>query len=117
MRRHASTASSGERILLFLYWLTAGYGLRAIRARAFLGALIIITTALLTGYDLSGPTASYAVPARLNQAVLITLNSAVFRSAGQPLTTPGAYIEMAARFTGPALLALGILALRNRVKR
>ena len=117
MRRHASTASTGERILLFLYWLTAGYGLRATRALAFLGALIITTTALLTAYGLSGPAAENAFPARLNQAVLITLNSIVFRAAGQPLTTPGAYIEMAARFTGPALLALGILALRNRVKR
>lgn len=117
MRRHASTAPTGERILLFLYWLTAGYGLRATRALAFLGAVIITTTALLAAYGLSGPAASYAFPAQLNQAALITLNSIVFRAAGQPLTTLGAYIEMAARFTGPALLALAILALRNRVKR
>ena len=117
MRRHASTASTGERILLFLYWLTAGYGLRATRALAFLGSLIITTTAVLAAYGLSGPAAEYALPARLNQAAQITLNAIVFRAAGQPLTTPGAYIEMIARFTGPALLALAILALRNRVKR
>jgi hypothetical protein len=27
MRRHATTAHPGERVLLFLYWLTSGYGL------------------------------------------------------------------------------------------
>jgi len=117
MRRHAPTAFTGERILLLLYWLTSGYGLRAARALAFLSALVITTTALLTACGLSGPAARYDAPARLSQATLITLNSIVFRAAGQPLTTPGAYIEMVARFTGPALLALAILALRNRVKR
>jgi uncharacterized protein YjbI with pentapeptide repeats len=105
MRRHAPTASSGERTLLFLYWLTAGYALRATRALTFLGALIITATALLTLCGLAGPSTHYALPARLNQAALITLNAIAFRATGQPLTTPGAYIEMAARFIGPALLA------------
>jgi hypothetical protein len=117
MRRHAPTAFTGERILLLLYWLTSGYGLRAARALAFLGVAVITTTTLLTACGLSGPAAHYDVPVRLSQATLITLNSIVFRATGQPLSTLGAYIEMAARFTGPALLALAILALRSRVKR
>ncbi|MGP8300196.1 hypothetical protein ACTPOK_20145 [Streptomyces inhibens] len=41
----------------------------------------------------------------------------VFRSAGQGLTLPGTYIEMASRVVEPVLLALVLLALRSRVKR
>ncbi|MFE7711868.1 hypothetical protein ACFU6I_40355 [Streptomyces sp. NPDC057486] len=45
------------------------------------------------------------------------LNSVVFRSSGQDLTTAGTYIEMASRVTEPVLLGLAVLAIRNRVKR
>jgi uncharacterized protein YjbI with pentapeptide repeats len=54
---------------------------------------------------------------RLEKATRTALNAVVFRSAEQQLTTPGRYIEMLARFLGPVLLALTILAVRNRVKR
>lgn len=47
----------------------------------------------------------------------VTLNSVVFRSSGQDLTTAGTYIEMASRLTEPVLLGLAVLAIRNRVKR
>jgi hypothetical protein len=55
--------------------------------------------------------------ARFEKAIRIAVNAVVFRSAEQQLTTPGRYIEMAARFLGPVLLALTLLAVRNRVKR
>jgi hypothetical protein len=45
------------------------------------------------------------------------LNSVVFRSTGQDLTTAGTYIEMVSRVSEPVLLGLAILAVRNRVKR
>jgi hypothetical protein len=48
---------------------------------------------------------------------LITINSVVFRSAGQDLTLPGTYIEMTSRVVEPVLLALALLAVRGRVKR
>ncbi|MFE1781264.1 hypothetical protein ACFW9F_01385 [Streptomyces sp. NPDC059506] len=41
----------------------------------------------------------------------------VFRSSGQNLTTAGTYVEMASRLLEPTLLALGVLAVRGRIKR
>ncbi|MDG4858747.1 pentapeptide repeat-containing protein [Streptomyces sp. T-3] len=55
--------------------------------------------------------------ARFDQAVQVVLNSVVFRSSGQDLTTWGTYTEMASRFTEPVLLALAALAMRSRIKR
>lgn len=41
----------------------------------------------------------------------------VFRSGGQKLTTAGTCIEMISRLLEPALLVLGALAIRGRIKR
>ncbi|MET8945411.1 pentapeptide repeat-containing protein [Streptomyces sp. NPDC004542] len=54
---------------------------------------------------------------RFDQALQVVLNSVVFRSSGQDLTTWGTYTEMVSRFTEPALLALAVLAMRSRIKR
>ncbi|WP_312876614.1 hypothetical protein [Streptomyces bohaiensis] len=54
---------------------------------------------------------------RAEKATRVAVNSVVFRSSGQNLTTPGTYIEMASRLFEPTLLALGILAIRGRIKR
>ncbi|MFE6178852.1 hypothetical protein [Streptomyces sp. NPDC056464] len=53
----------------------------------------------------------------MEKALNVTLNSVVFRSSGQDLTTAGTYIEMASRVSEPVLLGLAVLAVRNRVKR
>ncbi|MFF6954650.1 hypothetical protein ACFZAD_39335 [Streptomyces iakyrus] len=50
-------------------------------------------------------------------ALNVTLNSMVFRSGGQDLTTAGTYIEITSRLVEPALLALAVLAVRGRIKR
>jgi hypothetical protein len=50
-------------------------------------------------------------------ATEVTLESFVFRSTDQPLTTVGTWASIAARILGPILLALTLLAVRNRVKR
>jgi hypothetical protein len=54
---------------------------------------------------------------RTSTAVEVTLESLVFRSTDQPLTTAGTWTTIAARILGPLLLALALLAVRNRVKR
>lgn len=54
---------------------------------------------------------------RTQTAVEVTLESFVFRSTDQPLTTAGTWTTIAARILGPLLLALALLAVRNRVKR
>ncbi|MFF3578055.1 hypothetical protein [Streptomyces mirabilis] len=64
--------------------------------------------------DPHGPTGNRFTGERFEKALKVTLNSVVFRSADQELTTAGTYIEMASRFTEPILLGLVV---RNRVKR
>ncbi|MFD0141253.1 MULTISPECIES: pentapeptide repeat-containing protein [unclassified Streptomyces] len=146
MRRHADDIPRSERGLLTAYWALSGYGLRASRALAWLGTTMLLTVVLLMAFGLAQETpkqtASGTVPAdggtvtfeldkddprnptgnrftskRFEKALNVTLNSVVFRSSGQDLTTAGAYIEMTSRLTEPVLLGLAVLAVRNRVKR
>ncbi|MFI8194727.1 pentapeptide repeat-containing protein [Streptomyces sp. NPDC085946] len=146
MRRHADDIPRSERGLLTAYWALSGYGLRASRALAWLGAAMLLTIVLLMAFGLAKDTpkqiATGTVPAgggkvtfeidkddpqnptgdrftgeRFEKALNVTLNSVVFRSSGQDLTTAGTYIEMTSRLTEPVLLGLAVLAIRNRVKR
>ncbi|QIQ05572.1 pentapeptide repeat-containing protein [Streptomyces liangshanensis] len=147
MRRHDRAGGTrAERGLLHGYWLLSGYGLRASRALGWLAAAMLVTVVLLMGFGLPGDTPGYeatgTVPAgggrvtftigkddprgptgarftgeRFEKAVNVTLNSVVFRSSGQDLTTAGTYIEMTSRLAEPVLLALAVLAVRNRVRR
>ncbi|WP_078958575.1 pentapeptide repeat-containing protein [Streptomyces avermitilis] len=147
MRRHDRTGSTRtERGLLHGYWLLSGYGLRASRALGWLAAAMLVTIVLLMGFGLpkdspkqvatgtvppgdgkvtleidkadpQNPTGDRFTSERFEKALTGTLNSVVFRSSGQDLTTAGTYIEMASRVTEPVLLGLAVLAVRNRVKR
>ncbi|MFJ9641438.1 pentapeptide repeat-containing protein [Streptomyces sp. NPDC101178] len=146
MRRHADDIPRGERWLLTAYWALSGYGLRASRALAWLGAAMLLTIGLLMAFGIAentpSQTATGTVPPgggnvtfeidkddpqnpsgnrftgeRFEKALNATLNSVVFRSSGQDLTTTGTYIEMTSRLTEPVLLGLAVLAIRNRVKR
>ncbi|MFB8040291.1 pentapeptide repeat-containing protein [Streptomyces hydrogenans] len=147
MRRHDRTGTpKSERRLLWAYWLLSGYGLRASRALGWLAAAMLTTILLLMAFGLpvSSPKqeATGTVPAgggkvtfvidkqdpknpvkdrftskRFDKALSVTLNSVVFRSSGQDLTTTGTYIEMTSRILEPALLALAVLAIRGRIKR
>ncbi|WP_324289644.1 hypothetical protein [Streptomyces sp. H27-G5] len=67
--------------------------------------------------DPQNPTGNRITRKRFDKALSLTLNSVVFRSSGQDLTTAGAYIEMTSRLLEPALLALAVLAVRGRIKR
>jgi hypothetical protein len=147
MRRHDRTGTPrGERGLLWAYWLLSGYGLRASRALAWLALAMTATIALMMGFGLpqsspeqratgvvpvgggavtfkidkeepKNPTGDPYTSERFEEALKVTLNSVVFRSSDQDLTTAGGYIEMASRFTEPVLLGLAALAFRGRVKR
>ncbi|TFV31558.1 hypothetical protein E4K10_04965 [Streptomyces sp. T1317-0309] len=66
---------------------------------------------------LTVPIRSRFTKERANSALKVVLNSVVFRSSGQNLTTWGTYVEMASRFTEPLLLVLAGLAIHGRVKR
>ncbi|MFF7375969.1 pentapeptide repeat-containing protein [Streptomyces massasporeus] len=146
MRRHGRKWNDAERWLLQLYWLLSGYGLRASRALGWLTLAMMTTIVLMMGFGLpqaapkqevtgivpaDGGKVTFAIdkddpqnPARdrfttkrFEKALSVTLNSVVFRSSGQELTTAGGYIEMASRFSEPVLLGLAALAIRGRVKR
>ncbi|MEU9191059.1 pentapeptide repeat-containing protein [Streptomyces sp. NPDC048484] len=146
MRRHDHEGTTRtERWLLHGYWALSGYGLRASRAMYWLAATMLATVLLLMGFGIAQDTPKQqltgTIPAgggkvtfeidkddpqnprdrftgeRFEKALNVTINSVVFRSSGQDLTTAGAYIEMASRLTEPVLLGLAVLAVRNRVKR
>ncbi|GGT57948.1 hypothetical protein GCM10010271_71980 [Streptomyces kurssanovii] len=146
MRRRADDIPRSERGLLTAYWALSGYGLRASRALYWLAATMLATVLLLMGFGIAQDSpkqeATGTVPAgggkvtfvidktgpqnpqgdrftseRFEKALNVTLNSVVFRSSGQDLTTAGTYIEMTSRLTEPILLGLAVFAVRNRVKR
>ncbi|MFI6288238.1 pentapeptide repeat-containing protein [Streptomyces sp. NPDC051018] len=146
MRRHSHTRARAERWLLDAYWLLSGYGLRASRALGWLALAMVTTIVLLMGFGLpdgtprqeirrvgsgSGTIAVLDRPSprltkpfadrftgeRFDKALSVTLNSVVFRTSGQDLTTAGGYVEMVSRFTEPVLVGLAALAIRGRLKR
>jgi hypothetical protein len=147
MRRHDRGGTApAERGLLWGYWMLSGYGLRSLRALGWLAAAMLVTILLLMGFgipkdspkqeatgtvppgggkvtfeidkdDPKNPTGNRFTGVRFEKALNITLNSVVFHSSGQDLTTAGTYIEMTSRLLEPTLLALAALAVRGRIKR
>ncbi|MEU3691302.1 pentapeptide repeat-containing protein [Streptomyces narbonensis] len=147
MRRHDRRSPWGERALLLLYWAASGYGLRATRAVGWLllamtatvlammvwgvpkddprprttgqvtGTSITLTTDKADPVNPEGPYSRRLSDERFEKALRVVINSVVFRSSGQDLTTAGTYIEMTSRILEPALIGLTVLAVRSRVKR
>ena len=56
MRRHAHGIPWAEKWLLWLYWLVAGYGLRASRALLTLLVVLVAATAILAAVGFPAPT-------------------------------------------------------------
>jgi uncharacterized protein YjbI with pentapeptide repeats len=124
MRRHAAvvrtvagarTKSRSEHVVLTLYWLVAGYGLRASRALAALAATIVVFSLLLwwVGFDPDQPFV---------RTLFFTAEStsSFFRVPAVPdsaLTYAGEAMQMIVRVLGPLFLGLALLSLRGRVRR
>ncbi|MCW2942295.1 MAG: hypothetical protein JWN00_5280 [Actinomycetia bacterium] len=109
-----SLIARGEHALLWLYWLTSGYGLRALRAFTSLAVLVAVTAGAFTAWGFKrGSHLDYA------GSVQYTLRAATsFLHGPDPnLTGAGPWMELTLRFTGPLLFGLAVLALRSRVKR
>ncbi|MFD9063298.1 pentapeptide repeat-containing protein [Kitasatospora purpeofusca] len=147
MRRHNKARPGGERALLAFYWAVSGYGQRASRAFGWLLAAMATTLAGMVLWGLpvddpkplsqgdvvaghvtlvtdtpppvnpTGPLTGRVTGKRTEKAGRVVVNSVIFRSSGQNLTTAGTYLEMASRLTEPVLLGFGLLAVRSRVKR
>lgn len=147
MRRHDLNRPRAERALITLYWAVSGYGLRASRALAWLLGAMAATVLVMMLWGLpkedaksypansaagqgtsragsttdpinpDGPLAQRVTSERFEKSARVVINSVVFRSSTQSLTTSGTYTEMLSRLVEPALLGLGALAVRGRIKR
>jgi hypothetical protein len=81
------------------------------------GRAISLETKTKDPVNPQGPLSERMSSERFEKGVRVVLNSVIFRSSGQSLTTFGTYAEMASRVTEPVLLGLAALAVRNRIKR
>jgi uncharacterized protein YjbI with pentapeptide repeats len=118
MRRHARYSSEGsrgrvERSILTVYWLVSGYGLTAWRAFAWLGAVIAGFAAAFHLIGFARPPQPPSYWASLLYAFRATLSL----TDNTALTAWGQLLQALLRLSGPVLLALALLAVRNRVKR
>ncbi|UYQ65355.1 pentapeptide repeat-containing protein [Streptomyces peucetius] len=81
------------------------------------GQEVTLTTDTPDPVNPTGPWSERVTTERVEKALRVVINSVVFRSSGQDLTTAGTYTEMTSRITEPILLGLAVLAIRSRVKR
>jgi uncharacterized protein YjbI with pentapeptide repeats len=115
LRRHAAPPFSVERAVLTLYWLVAGYALRAWRAFAALTMILVLAAWLLAyHHGLAAPQVmSFWGALRYSGRTAIGL-----LPRDQPALTPwGDVVQIAVRVVVPVLLGLAVLSIRGRVKR
>ena len=121
MRRHAAKARRRirripeiEEVVLWLYWLVSGYGLRASRALVALAITVAVGAVLLDriGFDADErPEAG---------ALLFAVESSIslLRAPDTDILTDGGnVVQIALRLAGPLFFGLALLSLRGRVKR
>ena len=112
MRRHSGRP--GERLILWAYWLVAGYGLRASRALLALAITIFLGAILLALWGFH-PTLG------CGRSLLFAVQSSIslLRATTLPAhqTAGGQVVEIILRLAGPLFFGLALIALRGRVKR
>ncbi len=111
-RRSRRDTPAAERLILTLYWLVSGYGLRASRALAALAVTVALFSVLLCKFGFPQDT-------EYLDALVFTLSSttSLFRSPAADLTRAGSLLELGLRLLGPLFFGLVVLSLRGRVKR
>ncbi|MFJ3421922.1 pentapeptide repeat-containing protein [Streptomyces sp. NPDC086082] len=85
--------------------------------QAAVGQRVVFTTDTPDPVNPTGPLPERVTAERGEAALRVVINSVIFHSSGQDLTTTGTYAEMISRLAEPVLLGLAVLAVRNRVKR
>lgn len=116
MRRHAPSTPWAERGILWLYWLVSGYGLRGLRALAWLAAVVVGLAGLLQAIGFDGGDPGF------RDALIYAAQSTLSIASGNTALTDhvswaGEVLRIVLRLAGPVLLGLALLAVRNRVKR
>jgi uncharacterized protein YjbI with pentapeptide repeats len=132
--RRKATPPRVERLILWVYWLVSGYGLRAWRA---LAATLIVLAAfavlmVASGFPqplndqgtgaaaVAGPTGTIQPPdTSFLAAVVYGARTAIglARDPQPALTRWGDVLQIAVRITVPVLLGLAVLSIRGRVRR
>jgi uncharacterized protein YjbI with pentapeptide repeats len=117
MRRRASATPRSERFILWLYWLTSGYALRAWRALATLLLTILVISGLFVafGFDDTSTTADTSFLG----AAIFSFRTAIglLRDPQPTLTLAGDVLQIVLRLAAPVLLGLAVLSVRGRIKR
>lgn len=113
MRRRDKTAPTADRLVVTLYWLASGYGLRAARPLVALSAMLFVATILVRQSGFVDGAVDWAT------AALFTFRHVLpgIRRSPLELTHIGESVEITIGFFGPVFLALFALALRGRIKR
>jgi len=110
--RRLSRASLADRLVLWLYWLVSGYGLRASRALiAYAVAVALFAFAFWQW--------GFAHPHTYLTALLRSFESStsVLRPPPPDLNYPGEVFDTVNRLVGATLLGLTVFSLRGRIKR
>lgn len=111
MRRWSVGRPLLERILVWCYWLTSGYGLRA--GRALMAWLFLVSIGAWSLFRFG-----IAPPASAQQAILSAIRAAIPGFPTQAsLTAEGQWIETGLRVFGAIFIALFLLAARSMVMR
>jgi uncharacterized protein YjbI with pentapeptide repeats len=105
-----------ERVIMWLYWLVSGYGLRGLRALAWLVAVVVGLAVLLQVIGFNGGDPGF------RDALIYAAQSTIFIATGNKALTEhvswaGEVLRIPLRLAGPVLLGLALLSARNRVKR
>jgi len=116
MEMRRKSASGFDGVILPLYWLVSGYGLRAWRSIA---ALILTVALFAWGFQAWGfdPDANFWGSLLFSAESTTSLFRAPSPPDGASLTDVGHVLQMVLRLLGPLFFALAVLALRGRVKR
>jgi hypothetical protein len=114
MRRLAATTPWAERVILFFYWLMAGYGLRGLRALTALGTVVV---ALAVLFHTVGFSPSRSVPSWWDSLLYTAGSTVSINDDTMRLTAWGKLLRILLRLLGPLLLGLALLSVRNRVRR
>ena len=116
MRRLADSTPFTERLILTVYWLLAGYGLRGLRALAWLAGVVLGLAVLFQHLGFTG-----SHPSLWNSLVYTAQATVSLESKAKPLTqqltVAGEVLRIILRLAGPILLGLALLSVRNRIKR
>jgi hypothetical protein len=126
MRRSGRHTKPFDRVLLFAYWLAAGYGLRASRAAATYLSIVAVVTLMLvkaqrvfiTAPKMVGNDINFHSYADVFLRVVMRSSVSFFAPvATSGFSAVGVATLLILRLVGPACLALAILALRARVQK